>query len=223
MSRLRSYLMAATLRPMRTGTSSSGPLIIPRRRCLSTEACRRAGTFGTPDAADPAELVVTTSHPAPYSRRVAVYVPKQYVPGTVAPFIVGADGPDPGLFTVLDNLIAERRLPVMIAISVGNGGGDAQGSERGLEYDTMSGRYAEFVEKEVLPLVEAKYHVKLTKDDSSGRMARSQSRGHFVVFWFWPVTARGAELSRGGCPRRDIQTFPFGPVRSRRWSHDYAR
>ena len=25
---------------------------------------------------------------------VAVYVPKQYVPGTAAPFIVGADGPD---------------------------------------------------------------------------------------------------------------------------------
>ena len=42
----------------------------------------------------------------------------------------------------------------MIAISIGNGSGDAQGSERGLEYDTMSGRYAEFVEKEVLPLVE---------------------------------------------------------------------
>jgi len=41
----------------------------------------------------------------------------------------------------------------MIAISIGNGSGDAQGSERGLEYDTMSGLYAEFVEKEVLPLV----------------------------------------------------------------------
>ncbi|HLV93591.1 MAG TPA: alpha/beta hydrolase-fold protein [Candidatus Acidoferrales bacterium] len=180
--------MAATLRPMRTGTSSSGPLIIPRRRCLSTEACRRAGTFGTPDAADPAELVVTTSHPAPYSRRVAVYVPKQYVPGTVAPFIVGADGPDPGLFTVLDNLIAERRLPVMIAISVGNGGGDAQGSERGLEYDTMSGRYAEFVEKEVLPLVEAKYHLKLTKDPN-GRATMGGSSGGacaLIMAWYHP-------------------------------------
>ena len=44
----------------------------------------------------------------------------------------------------------------MVAISIGNGGGDAQGSERGLEYDTMSGRYAEFVENEVLPLVESK-------------------------------------------------------------------
>ena len=108
---------------------------------------RDAQTFGAPDPSDPAKLVVTTSHPAPYSRQVAVYVPKQYVPGSAAPFIVGADGPDRALFTALDNLIAERRVPVMIAISIGNGGGDAQGSERGLEYDTMSGRYAEFVEK----------------------------------------------------------------------------
>ena len=75
-----------------------------------------------------------------------MYVPKQYVPGTVAPFIVGADGPDWMLFTALDNLIAEKKVPVMIAISIGNGSGDAQGSERGLEYDTMSGKYAELVE-----------------------------------------------------------------------------
>ncbi len=108
--------------------------------------------------------MVTTSHPAPYTRHVAVYVPKQYVPGTAAPFIVGADGPDRTLFTALDNLIAQQRVPVMIAISIGNGSGDAQGSERGLEYDTMSGRYAEFVENEVLPLVEKQCNVKLTKD-----------------------------------------------------------
>ncbi|MDQ1450163.1 MAG: hypothetical protein QOK38_29, partial [Acidobacteriaceae bacterium] len=103
---------------------------------------REPHTFGTADPRNPARLIVTTSHPAPYTRRVTVYVPKQYVTGTVAPFIVGTDGPDGELFTALDNLIAERKVPVMIAISVNNGGGDAQGSERGLEYDTMSGRYA---------------------------------------------------------------------------------
>ena len=123
---------------------------------------REPGMFGTADPADPARLIVTTSHPAPYSRKVAVYVPKQYVPGTVAPFIVGADGPDTLLFAALDRLIAEHKVPVMIAISIGNGSGDAQGSERGLEYDTMSGRYAEFVEQEVLPRVKQKAHVKLT-------------------------------------------------------------
>jgi len=110
---------------------------------------RDAGTFGTVDPAEPAKLVVTTSRAAPYTRRVSVYVPKQYVPGSVAPFIVGADGPDALLFSALDTLIALRKVPVMIAISIGNGGGDAQGSERGLEYDTMSGVYGEFVENEV--------------------------------------------------------------------------
>jgi iron(III)-enterobactin esterase len=149
---------------------------------------RDAHTFGTPDPTDPAKLVVTTSHPAPYTRPVAVYVPKQYVRGSAAPFIVGTDGPDPGLFTALDNLIAEHRVPVMIAISVGNGGGDAQGSERGLEYDTMSGRYAEFVEKEVLPLVEAKYGVRLTRDPE-GRATMGGSSGGscaLIMAWYHP-------------------------------------
>src|SRR5215813_3671453 len=149
---------------------------------------REPNTFGTPDPADPAKLVVTTSHPAPYTRSVAVYIPKQYVIGSVAPFIVGADGPDHVLFATLDSLIAEHRVPVMIAISIGNGGGDAQGSERGLEYDTMSGKYAEFVEAEVLPRVEAEAHVKLTKDPD-GRATTGGSSGAscaLIMAWYHP-------------------------------------
>ena len=149
---------------------------------------REVNTFGTPDPDNPGKLVVTTSHPAPYTRRVAVYVPKQYVPGTVAPFIVGADGPDQALFTALDNLIAHHRVPVMIAISISNGGGDAQGSERGLEYDTMSGQYADFVEKEVLPLVETKFNVKLTSDPE-GRATMGGSSGGscaLIMAWYRP-------------------------------------
>jgi enterochelin esterase-like enzyme len=149
---------------------------------------RDANTFGTPDPANPAKLIVTTSHPAPYTRHVAVYVPAQYVPGTVAPFIVGADGPDRGLFTALDNLIAAHKVPVMIAISIGNGSGDGQGSERGLEYDTMSPRYAEFVEQEVLPLVESQYHVKLTHDPN-GRATMGGSSGGscaLIMAWYHP-------------------------------------
>jgi enterochelin esterase family protein len=147
---------------------------------------REAGTFGTVDPTDPAKLILTTSHPAPYKRQVAVYVPKQYVPGTTAPFIVGADGPDQLLFTALDNLIAQKRVPVMIAISIGNGSGDAQGSQRGLEYDTMSGRYAEFVETEVLPLVEKQANVKLTKDpDARATMGCSSgAAAAFSMAWY---------------------------------------
>jgi hypothetical protein len=149
---------------------------------------RDQGTFGTVDPNDPAKLVVTTSHPATYTRHVGVYVPKQYVAGTAAPFIVGADGIDRALFTALDNLIAEHKVPAMIAISIGNGSGDAQGSQRGLEYDTMSGLYAEWVEKEVLPLVEKQYNVKLTKDPE-GRATMGGSSGGscaLIMAWYHP-------------------------------------
>jgi enterochelin esterase family protein len=149
---------------------------------------RDPGTFGISDPSDPAKLIVTTSHPAPYARTVAVYVPKQYLPGSVAPFIVGADGPDRLLFSALDTLIVQHKLPAMIAISIGNGGGDAQGSERGLEYDTMSGAYAEFVENEVLPLVEQRAHVKLTKDPE-GRATMGASSGGscaLIMAWYHP-------------------------------------
>ena len=149
---------------------------------------REKGTFGTPDPNDPAKLVVTTSHPAPWTRKVTVYVPKEYMPGTVAPFIVGADGPDRMLFTAIDGLIVEKKAPVMIAVSIQNGGGDAQGSERGLEYDTMSGKYAEWVEQEVLPRVEKEAHVKLTKDPD-GRATMGGSSGGscaLAMAWYHP-------------------------------------
>lgn len=149
---------------------------------------REANTFGTPDSSDPTKLIVTTSHPAPYTRKVAVYVPQQYVPGSVAPFIIGTDGPDRFLFSALEDLIAHQKVPVMIAISVSNGGGDAQGSERGLEYDTMSGVYAEFVEKEVLPKVETQAHVKLMKDPD-GRATMGYSSGGacaLIMAWYHP-------------------------------------
>jgi enterochelin esterase-like enzyme len=149
---------------------------------------RDQGTYGTADPNDPTRLVVTTSHPGPYTRHVTVYVPAQYVAGTEAPFLVDQDGMDRGLPTMLDNLIAAHELPVLVGVFIGNGGGDAQGSERGLEYDTMSGLYAEFVEHEVLPLVEKNAGVKLTKDPD-GRLAMGQSSGGSAALemaWYHP-------------------------------------
>lgn len=148
---------------------------------------REPGTFAQPDPADPNKVIVK-SFPKPYTRKVAVFVPKQYVPGTAAPFIVGADGIDNMLFTTLENLIHQKRLPVMIGISIGNGSGDAQGSQRGLEYDTMSGLYAEFVQQEVLPLVEKNARVKLT-NDPDGRATMGGSSGGsaaLIMAWFHP-------------------------------------
>ncbi len=140
-----------------------------------------------PDPGSPGRMTIS-SHPAPYTRHVAVYVPKQYVAGTIAPFLIGADGPDKALFTALDNLIAQHKVPAMVAISISNGGGDGQGSERGLEYDTMSGKYAEFVEQEVLPLVEKQANVKLTKDPE-GRATMGGSSGGsaaLIMAWYHP-------------------------------------
>jgi hypothetical protein len=109
-------------------------------------------------------------------------------PGTAAAFIVGADGPDQQLFTALDNLIAQKRVPVMIGISIGNGSGDAQGSQRGLEYDTKPGRYAEFVETEVLPLVERQCQVTLAKDPERRATMGGSSGGSaaLIMAWYHP-------------------------------------
>jgi iron(III)-enterobactin esterase len=139
----------------------------------------------TPDPANPARLVGITTHPQPYMRKVAVYVPKGYVASREAPFIVGADGPDRLLFEALDGLIAAHKLPPIIAISIQNGGGDAQGSERGLEYDTMSGKYAEFVENEVLPAVENQAHVKLTHDPDGRATTGNSSGGSCALEMAW--------------------------------------
>jgi enterochelin esterase-like enzyme len=142
----------------------------------------------TPDAENPARLLGIETHPAPYVRKVAVYLPKGAMAGKEMPFIVGADGPDRLLFAALDGLIAEHKLPPIVAVSIANGGNDAQGSERGLEYDTMSGRYAEFVENEVLPAVESHAHVKLTRDPN-GRATTGNSSGGscaLAMAWYHP-------------------------------------
>lgn len=152
---------------------------------------RDPNTFGAPNPNNPYELIVMTSRPAPSTRSVTVFVPKEYVAERTAPFIVGADGPDPALFTALDSLISEQRVPVVIAISIANGGG-AQGSERGLEYDTMSGRYAEFVEQEVLPRLEERCHVALTKDPNGHATMGASSGGAaaFIMAWYHPELYR---------------------------------
>lgn len=123
----------------------------------------------------------------PYQRRVVVYVPKQYVPGTAAPFIVAQDGLGyrDALPKALDNLINEKRVPPMIAIMINSGGGDAQGSQRGLEYDTMSGTYADFIEQEVLPRISADYGVNFTKDPEGRATMGGSSGGSAALSMAW--------------------------------------
>ena len=122
-----------------------------------------------------------------YTRGVWVYIPSQYVPGTPAPLIVAHDGKGyvNRLPPILDNMIAEKRLPVMIAVMLHHGGGDGKGSERGLEYDTMSGKYAEFIENEVLPKIEIDYNVKFTKDPDGRATLGGSSGGAAALSMAW--------------------------------------
>jgi enterochelin esterase-like enzyme len=126
----------------------------------------------------------------PYQRKVCVYVPQQYVPGTPAPFIVAQDGLGyrNALPKALDTLINDHRVPVMIAIMINSGGGDAQGSERGLEYDTVSGQYATFIETEVLPRIARDYNVTFSKDPEARATMGGSSGGAaaFTMAWFHP-------------------------------------
>ncbi len=141
---------------------------------------------------DPSNLLVSASQAGSWKRQVDVYVPAQYVSGTIAPFIIFGDGSPTGffhedmLFTMLDNMIAAHALPPMVAIGVGAGGQDAQGSERGREYDTISGLYAEWIEQEVLPLVEQVAGVRLTSNpDGRATMGFSSSgSAAFTMAWF---------------------------------------
>jgi enterochelin esterase family protein len=128
----------------------------------------------------------------PYKRKVCVYVPQQYVAGTPSPFVVVQDGMGytNSMVKVLDNLIYEHSVPSMIAIMINSGGGDAQGSERGLEYDTVSDKYTTFIETELLPRIEKDYNVKFTTDPKDARRwaavrarrARSRWRGFVPTF-----------------------------------------
>jgi hypothetical protein len=141
----------------------------------------------------------STIYPKAPSRNVAVYVPSQYKTGTPAPVMVFQDGTnfygyDTAVPPVLDNLIAKGSIPAMVAVFASNGGGDAVGSERGLEYDTVSGLYAEWADKELLPQVEVQSKmlpgqaVTFTHDPE-GRGAvggSSGGAGSFSMVWWHP-------------------------------------
>jgi enterochelin esterase-like enzyme len=157
---------------------------------VESEITARRDAHGNRIAA-PAEQISTA---APYERHVWVYVPHQYVPGEPAPFMVIQDGHGYVKLApvVLDNMIAAHRLPVMILVMVDSGGSDAQGSERGLEYDTISDRYTRFIESEVLPRVAKEYHLSFTTNPS-GRGTMGGSSGAVAAFtmaWFHPELYR---------------------------------
>jgi enterochelin esterase-like enzyme len=157
---------------------------------------------------DPA---LDSTKPSISTRQISVYVPAKYQDGTFAPLLILHDGPPAGtspgfgvdelpqVANALDNLTIEadpaRRLPPFIVVAEQAGGYTDIGSERGIEYDTMSDKYARFIDTEVLPAVQANAAVKaaypnlkFTKNPS-GRATIGCSAGAEVSFtmgWFRP-------------------------------------
>jgi len=169
--------------------------------------------FGKVAPNNPKTLIVET-HNIDYKRTITVYIPAQYKPGSEAPFMVVHDGPkgkpNQELPQILDNLIAQKRIPPIILIMITNGGGDAQGHQRGKEYDNMSGVFAEYIETEVLPRVEKNCNVKLTKDPD-GRAAMGNSSGGsaaLIMAWFRPDLYHRVLTTSGTFVN---QAWPFDP------------
>ncbi|MCE9557752.1 MAG: esterase family protein, partial [Armatimonadetes bacterium] len=150
----------------------------------------------------------------PYQRKVSVYVPSQLDSSKPAPLIVSQDSMGVNILpTILDNMIADKRLPAMVAVMLNSGGGDSLGSQRGLEYDTVSGKYAEFIEREVLPRVTVECGVTFTKDPNA-RMTMGGSSGAacaFTMAWFHPEWYRRVLSYSGTFVNQQSPTNPDSP------------
>ena len=90
------------------------------------------------------------------------------------------------LFTVTENLVAEKRIPPMIHILVAPGFAPDGKPMRSIEYDTVSDRYPRFLLEEIFPEVEKEY--KLRSDSYSRAIAGESSGGisSFNAAWFMP-------------------------------------
>jgi enterochelin esterase family protein len=140
---------------------------------------------------------------SPYEpRHVWVYIPAGVKKGTPLPVIIVEDGGgyQNQVRRALDALISQKKLPpiAMVALDPGSTpvgaarAEDSIGSERGYEYDTVNGRYSDFIESEVLPRVEKQLGIRFTKDPE-GRATLGGSSGAaaaFTMAWFHPERYR---------------------------------
>lgn len=164
-------------------------------------------------------------------RKIFIYVPAAYQDGTKAPLLVTLDGPSRLnlVRNALDNLTIStdpnRKLPAFIAIGVENGGNDGKGSERGLEYDTMSDRFARFINDEVLSAVlnnseiKAAYPKLAFTDNPWGKGVMGCSSGGAAALtmgWFRPdlfrrlITYSGTFVDQQDDDAPEESAYPLG-------------
>jgi enterochelin esterase-like enzyme len=183
------------------------------------------------------EPTIAPGSPENQPRTVWVYVPKQYQDGTEAPLMVIQDGQQGSgtggrygsIKFALDNLTVStdpaRKIPAFIAIAVQDGGGDGPNNERGLEYDTISDRYARFVQNEVIPAVKADPNLKAAfpnfklTDNPEGKATFGCSSGGaaaLTMAWFRPdlfrrvVTYSGTFVAQQNTQLPEHAIYPDG-------------
>ena len=138
-----------------------------------------------------------------------VYVPAQYDPNNPPAVCVFQDGGGSTGFatTVFDNMIAKGDIPPTVGIFINPGTFiDGNRSDRSIEYDTLSDKYARFLLEEILPEVEKT--TKLTHDPNR-RIIEGVSSGGicaWTVAWERPdefrnvITGVGSFVNLQGGP-----------------------
>jgi hypothetical protein len=120
-----------------------------------------------------------------------VYVSPGVDPARPAPLMVWQDGQGLvkgdlsalHLFTVTENLVAQKLIPPMIHVMISPGTGPHM---RSIQYDTMSDRFGRYLLEEVLPEVGKTYKL---RDDGYSRGIAGESSGAICAFnvaWRFP-------------------------------------
>jgi enterochelin esterase family protein len=122
-----------------------------------------------------------------------VYASPGVDPSFPAPLMVWQDGQGlvgefsrARLFTVTENLVAQKLLPPMVYVLIAPGTSAAGRPMRSIEYDTVSDRYPRFLMEEVLPEVEKMYKL---RPDGYSRAIGGESSGGICAFnaaWIMP-------------------------------------
>jgi enterochelin esterase family protein len=124
------------------------------------------------------------------ARNYWLYVPKQYNPANPASLMVFLDGegymsPAINAAAVMDNLINKKEIPVMLGLFI-NAGDKGPGypflggnDNRSIEYDSIDGNYASFLNDEILAKISQDYGI---TGDPQGRGICGMSSGGIGAF-----------------------------------------
>jgi enterochelin esterase family protein len=175
----------------------NGPMAVP------ADAVLKAGV-----TAGMVQDIMVTGKVFPGPRPVHIYRPNGYVANTPVAFMVFFDNTDYierfKIPTILDNYIAAKKLPMMVAIFISESG------NRSVEYDSLTDANTRFVMDDIFPEVE-KLGIKLSTDPDASCVGGHSSGGiaAFTMGWHRPdrfhriISNSGSfTISAAGMPTR---------------------